>query len=142
MSSPQILLGLNQTKLLFLPDVDAHGGRVVQVSLRAAKEPTADALASFFLAQREISELIAALAAQTTNLATPAALELAGEGYALRAGARPFLPPRLLAESKPWQLAREQTLALGWGAQRVRLAPLKWAFVFECDATGNRRGSM
>ncbi|KAI5118483.1 hypothetical protein M0805_003515 [Coniferiporia weirii] len=113
-----LLFALGKTTLLFLPG-KGQDHRVAQVTLNTVGETqggTVDTIASFFLVQHQVSELITRVvkAHQTQPLATP--VPFAGDQYTL------------VANKKPW--AYGATLKLGWGDERVQPCADKWTFTF------------
>ncbi|RDB30008.1 hypothetical protein Hypma_014130 [Hypsizygus marmoreus] len=122
---PSYCLPLNKAVLVFfpsqpdamiLPEEPPSQPRVVQVIVKQEGRSTINDIATYFLAQHDITTAVESVLLAHLTSALPPTITIEGKGYVLH-GVR-----------KEWKYGRG--LQLSWGEKDVHACDDKWIFVF------------
>ncbi|KAH8101169.1 hypothetical protein BXZ70DRAFT_1007560 [Cristinia sonorae] len=114
-----LLLSLNDTVIVILHN-EGELPYAVQITVKTPRSPNVRLLTSFFLAQRDVSDLILSLASAYTQSRPPNHMIFEGEGYSV------------VATRRRWMYGRDK-LRIMWGDEVVTPCRYKWTFTFDFE---------
>ncbi|KAH9933828.1 uncharacterized protein B0H18DRAFT_1115195 [Fomitopsis serialis] len=98
-------------------DTDLVVPTTVQVTVKADGRTSTDALAAFFYAQREVSDIVTRIVTAHLHNRLPSPMFLEGDGYVLT------------AKHTAWTFGNER-VKFSWGTEEIQPGIDKWTFLF------------